>query len=167
MSIPPLFALTPRLPQNVLSPEGTAILNVYGADFTHGGQTCFEEQCNNDSLYFSGIHAADPNIDYSQFSNRRKARYIKLYYDYSYLGANRDMALFFGCNASPLSITRWKIYSDAELLGDVNVEPYPTGGAIITVESLGPISLYFVNVHPQQPRPARGGFFFGIVGFIA
>jgi len=168
MPLESTFALTPRNSYVVSSdPYYNARLYIFGANFfpnySENHRYSFEHQYGEDELYFNSNWATDPALDYSNFSNRKKAPYVQLTYDLSSLGANKELALVFGFDA--LSDSRLRIFSNAGLLDDETL----TAGDnrfLVEIESLSSLSLYFI--HSQRDGRNYGGnwYFKGITGYV-
>jgi len=168
MPLEPTFALTPRNSYVVSSnPNYNARLPIFGADifpnYNENFRYSFEHQYAEDELYFHNSFAADPMLDYTDFSNRKKAPHVQLFYNLSSLGANKELALIFGFDA--VSESRLLIFSNAGLLDD---EILNTGDNqfLIEIESLNSLNLYFI--HSQRAGSSYGGnwFFKGITGYV-
>src|SRR5262245_40423948 len=121
------FTLTPRSPSyRDLSNNNSAYLYCYGADFQIDAPRDLESLYASNRFFFSGGFS-DPSLDYTQWANRRKARY--LYSEINLLGyaaANKQLALIFGFDVAPRTsvFQQWGlvlVYSDAEPLHKQNL----------------------------------------------
>jgi len=155
------FTLTPRSPLYYNSVHNQALLFCYGADFTWWGQTNLSSLYASDRFYFDAIFAADPNLDYTQWANRKKARFLFPFIDLGdYGAAHKQLALIFGFDVLYSSVDgRVLVYSDAGLLQDQKLV-YGDNQFLLEIESLDlPLYLYFIHA---------GGYwlFRGISGYV-
>jgi hypothetical protein len=167
MSLVPNFALTPRNSHFYDSPTYYGMLVIFGAKFYPSHYSTyrysFDQQHENDELYFSLYCAGDPTLNFLSWSNRQKVPRIELQYDLNPFGANKELALIFGFDA--LSTSRVLIYSDTEQLGDVTLN-VGDNQFLMEVETIDYMNLYFLHV--QNANSAYGGswFFRGITGYV-
>lgn len=114
------FTLTPRSPWSSGMVSNYAYLNCYGADFWSGAPTDLSSLYASNPFFFDGDSASDPNLDYTQWANRKKARYLYFYINLSAYGAaNKQLALIFGFDVwSSFYPGRVLVYSDAVRLKD-------------------------------------------------
>jgi hypothetical protein len=102
-----------------------------------------------------------PDLDYTQWANLKKARYLQLYISLpSYAAAHKQLALIFGFDVIYSSLpARLLVYSDAGLLQDQQLV-FGDNQFLLEIESLDSgFSLYFVH--------ARGAWFFrGLSGYV-
>jgi hypothetical protein len=155
------FTLTPRSP-SYSSPSYGADLNCYGCDFWpyfYNITTLF----NDDVVLFDDAFAADPSLDYSQFANRRKSRFLDARFLLGgYPGAaQKQLALIFGFDASVSDAMtgRVLIYTDAGLIRDQMLDP-ADNQFLIEIESIAQtFNLYFIHA---------GGYWFfkGLSGYV-
>ena len=166
MTLTATFELTPINSRYTVSSTNLALLSIYGAYFHphHAGTAySFESQHTEDQLHFYHSCAADPALDYTQWINRQLAPRIQLYYNLSALGEKKELAIVFGFQADYES--RLLIYSDAGLLGEEQLSA-GDNQFLMEVETLDPISLFFI--HARLDGQSRGGnwFFKGISGYV-
>jgi hypothetical protein len=155
------FSLTPRSPTYFSSWHDWACLSCYGADFLPWNPSDISSLYATDRFYFEGAFASDPNLDYTQWSNRRIARVLYLDLDLrDYAGAQKQLALIFGFDVrDPASDGRVLVYSDAGLLSDQTLV-YGDSQFLLEIESLAlPLSLYFIHARNQW-------FFRGLGGYV-
>jgi hypothetical protein len=157
------FTLTPKAPYLDSSSVDRAELFCYGADFIDV-PTDFSSLYASNRFYFSSAFAADPTLDYTQWPNRRRARFLELTFDLRSRGPNKQLALIFGFDVvSPTSLFgsegRVLVYSDAAELSSQTLV-YGDNQFLIEIESLDqPLNLYFIH--------ASGNWFFrGISGYV-
>jgi hypothetical protein len=104
---------------------------------------------------FDDFFAADPNLDYVQFANRNKTRFLALWLDlWGYVAASKSLALIFGFDVMYTSNPggRVLVYSDAGLLKDQELV-YGDNQFLIEIESWDTsFMLYFIH--------AGGNWFF-------
>ena len=154
------FTLTPRSPLYNVSPQNQAALYCQGADFSCVGPTTFSSLYATDRFFFDGTFASDPSLDYTQWANLRKARFLRSYTDLRAYGTQKQLVLIFGFDVvnSPIG-GRVLVYTDAGLLHDQKLV-YGDNQFLIEIESLDlPLVLYFIHV---------GGYwvFKGISGYV-
>jgi len=167
MSLTANFELTPRnsylfnsgSERAQLYVFGSAINPRYNADY----RSCFDKLHDNDETYFYKYSAADPGGNYVDPFERIRVPHSILYYNLSSLGDFKELALVFSFDA--LSQSRILIYSNAEQLGDILLEP-GDNQFLMEVESLESMSLYFI--HSQLAGSSSGGnwYFKGITGYV-
>ena len=77
------FTLTPQSPyffsQTV---GGRAFLYCWGADFDASSPMDFSSLYASNRFYFTEWFANNPNLDYTQFANRKKARFLSAFIDF-------------------------------------------------------------------------------------
>ena len=155
------FTLTPRSPYYYNSAHNLAWLYCWGADFWPWSPADFSSLYASDRFFFDGAFAADPNLDYRQWANLKKARYLDVYINLqSYAGTKKELALIFGFDvlwsANP---GRVLVYSNAGLLQDQQLV-YGDNQFLLEIESLDlPLYLHFIH--------AGGSWFFrGLSGYV-
>jgi hypothetical protein len=154
------FTLTPRSPFYYSSENNQAVLWCYGADFGYAGQINFSSLYASDRFFFHTSFAADPNLDYKQWANRKKAQFLSSFIDLQDYGAQKQLALVFGFDVLYSSLDgRVLVYSDAGLLQDQKLV-YGDNQFLLEIESLDlPLILYFIH--------AGGHWFFrGLSGYV-
>ena len=132
------FTLTPRTPFHYESVAcGQAELFCYGADFTYTGPTTFESLHASNRFFFDAAFASDPTLDYAQWNNRRRARFLMAYLDLrDYASANKQLALIFGFDVLFSGIdARVLIATDAGLLQDQTLV-YGDNQFLLEIDSL-------------------------------
>jgi hypothetical protein len=154
------FTLTPRSPLYSTLTDYAA-LYCFGADFWVGSPADFSSLYASDRFFFDGSFGGDPNLNYTQWANRSKARYLHVYINLqSYSAANKQLALIFGFDVLYSSYPgRVLVYSDAGLLKDQQLV-YGDNQFLLEIESLDqPLWLYFIHA---------GGFWFfrGLSGYV-
>ncbi len=155
------FTLTPRSPFFYKSPHDQAELFCYGADFTYVSPADLSSLYTSNRFFFDAAFAGDPNLDYSQWANRKKARFLMSSIDLrDYGAAQKQLALVFGFDVLYSSIDgRVLVYSDAGLLQDQKLV-YGDNQFLLEIESVDqPLLLYFIHA---------GGYWFfkGISGYV-
>jgi hypothetical protein len=155
------FTLTPRSPVYFNSPRNQALLVCYGADFSYTSPTDLSSLYASDRFFFEAAFASDPNLDYTQWANRKKARWLFSYIDLRDYGAQKQLALIFGFDVyyGPSANGRVLVYSDAGLLQDQTLV-YGDNQFLLEIESLDlPLNLMFIHA---------GGYWFfrGISGYV-
>ena len=154
------FTLTPRSPVYYESPN-IASLYCHGADFWSYSPADFSSLYASDEFFFDSRYASDPNLDYTQWANRKKARLLRSLIDLGdYGAAHKQLALIFGFYVLDSSADgRVLVYSDAGLLQDQKLV-YGDNQFLLEIESLDlPLALYFIH--------AGGSWFFrGISGYV-
>jgi len=155
------FTLTPRSPVYFNSPRNQALLVCYGADFSYTSPTDLSSLYASDRFFFTSSYAADPNVDYTQWANLKKTRYLYSFINLQgYAAANKQLALIFGFDVLFSSMPgRVFVYSDAGLLKDQQLV-YGDNQFLLEIESLDQaLFLYFVHA---------GGYWFfrGLSGYV-
>ena len=158
------FTLTPRSPSySDVSLNNYADLYCFGADFYPSSlpQASFSSLYASDRFFFDGSFACDPNLDYRQWANLKKARYLDVYINLqSYAGTKKELALIFGFDvlwsANP---GRVLVYSNAGLLQDQQLV-YGDNQFLLEFDSLDS-TVYLQFIH-------AGGYWFfrGISGYV-
>jgi len=155
------FTLTPQSPRYSDALNNYASIDCYGADFWNFSPEDFSSLYANDLFFFDANHASAPNVDYTQWTNLTKARYLQLYiYLPSYAAAHKQLALIFGFDVMSTWLPgRVLVYTNAGLLQDQQLL-YGDNQLLLEVESLdSPFSLYFIH--------AGGHWFFrGLSGYV-
>ncbi len=154
------FTLTPQSPVYYASPN-YASLYCYGADFEPWGPEDLSSLYASNRFYFNGSFACDPNLDYAQWANRKKARFLVSYISLlGYAAAYKQLALIFGFDV-PFSSWpgRVLVYSNAGLIKDQELA-YGDNQFLLEIESLDlGFNLYFLH--------AGGTWFFrGLSGYV-
>jgi hypothetical protein len=154
------FTLTPRSPLFYSSLHAQAELFCYGADFTYISPADLSSLDTSNRFYFDAAFAGDPNLDYSQWANRKKARFLAAYIDLRDYGAQKQLALVFGFDVLYSSVdARVLVYSDAGLLQDQKLV-YGDNQFLLEIESVDqPLDLNFFHA---------GGYWFfkGLSGYV-
>jgi hypothetical protein len=154
------FTLTPGSPLYSASPN-YASLYCYGADFEPWSPENFSSLYASNLFYFNGAFAGDPNLDYTNWANLKKARFLVSYISLpNYAAAHKQLALIFGFDVLSSSWPgRLLVYSYAGLLKDQELV-YGDNQFLLEIESLdSPFSLYFIH--------AGGSWFFrGLSGYV-
>ncbi len=167
MSLNPNFELTPRNSYFSASGSEWARLMIHGPVFWpryyDAYRQSFDKQHENDELFFYTVDAADPAVDYSLWNNRRGESYINLQYDLSSFGANKELALVFGFDATQQS--RVLVYSSAAQLDDVTLE-VGDNQFLLEVETVDLLYLYFVHARHDGSNYGGSWFFRGITGYV-
>lgn len=154
------FTLTPLSPYYYAGNDA-AFLYCYGADFYYFGPTNLSSAYANNRFFFDPNFAAEPNLDYAQWANLRKTRYLDFYVNLmSYAGTQKQLALIFGFDVWVSNENaRVLVYSNAGLLQDQTLV-YGDNQFLLEIESLDqPLSLAFIH--------AGGWWFFtGLSGYV-
>lgn len=158
------FTLTPQSPlYSDSSLYNFAYLFCNGADFSPFSPTDLSSLYASNRFFFDSQFASDPNLDYRQYANRKKAPFLESFFQLQFLGAggsaNRQLVLIFGFDVYSNSPGRLLIYSDAGRLKDQQLVP-GDNQFVLEIESLVyGFSLYFIHV---------GGswFFRGLSGYV-
>ena len=155
------FTLTPRSPWHYDTANNIAYLYCYGADFWAGYPEDFSSLYASDRFFFTSSYAADPNVDYTQWANLKKTRYLYSFINLQgYAAANKQLALIFGFDVLFSSMPgRVFVYSDAGLLKDQQLV-YGDNQFLLEIESLDlPLFLFFIHA---------GGYWFfrGLSGYV-
>jgi hypothetical protein len=158
------FTLTPQTPLYSNAGGDQAQLYCYGADFNAAAPTDLPSLYTSNRFYFSSGFACDPNLDYTQWSNRRRARFLELAFTLPSRGANKQLALIFGFDVvSPATLFgsegRVLVYSDAAELSSQTLV-YGDNQFLLEIDSVDqPLNLYFIH--------ASGNWFFrGISAYV-
>src|SRR6266700_2053170 len=115
------FTLTPQSPiYSDVSLHNYAYLWCYGADFWAVSPSDLSSLYASNRFFFDHNFASDPNLNYSQYGNRLKARFLLSYINLvGYAGANKQLALIFGFDVwSSVFPGRVLVYTGAGLLKD-------------------------------------------------
>jgi len=155
------FTLTPRYPYYYKSDRNQAWLFCNGADFRCWSPTDLSSLYASDRFYFDGGFNCDPNLDYTQYANRRKARFLFTFIDLrDYYGAwQKQLALIFGFDVMGGDVGRVLVYSDAGLLQDQFLFSHDNQ-FLLEIDSLDlPLYLYFIHAN-------HSWFFRGISGYV-
>ncbi|MFX0209251.1 MAG: hypothetical protein ACFFDT_24925 [Candidatus Hodarchaeota archaeon] len=168
MTLEATFSLTPRssyfrAPDNQFYANLSAYGAVFCPNFFETYRNSFDHQHTADELYFELWHAADPALDYRLAQNLKIAPHIRLIYDLSSLGNNKELALVFGFDA--WSESRVLIYTNAGLLGDVSLIP-GDNQFLIEIESLSYLALYFIDCCLNGQNSGGRWYFKGINGYV-
>jgi hypothetical protein len=154
------FTLTPLSPWYSTF-NNQAVLDCYGADFRYVSPLDLSSLYAFNRFFFDVSSAADPNLDYTQYANRRKAPYLYCYINLQgYAKANKQLALIFGFDVMSSGLDgRVLVYSDASFLQDQTLV-YGDNQVLLEMESLDlPLYLYFIHA---------GGYWFfrGLSGYV-
>jgi hypothetical protein len=154
------FTLTPLSPFYYKSEHNLAELFCHGADFYYAGETELSSLYASDRFFFDSPFASDPNLDYTQWANRKKARWLCCVIELrDYGAAHKQLALIFGFDVYGSQDGRVLVYSDAGLLQDQKLV-YGDNQFLLEIESLDlPLTLYFIHAGGQW-------FFRGISGYV-
>jgi len=155
------FTLTPQSPTYSDALNNYAFLYTFGVDFFPFSPEDFSSLYASNRFFFDANFASDPTLDYTQWANLTKARYLQFYYDLvGYAGAQTQLALIFGFDVLSSSTPgRVLVYSNAALLKDQQLV-YGDNQFLLEIESLdSSFSLYFIHA---------GGFWFfrGLSGYV-
>jgi hypothetical protein len=154
------FTLTPRAPMYWVAQQNQAVLLCYGADFSYFSPTDLTSLYTSNRFYFDAAFASDPGLDYSQWTNRRKARYLHAFIDLRDYGSQKQLALIFGFDVWLSGIDgRVQVYSDAGLIKD-QILAYGDNQFMLELESVDQyLNLYFIHA---------GGYWFfkGLSGYV-
>jgi hypothetical protein len=156
------FTLTPQSPiYSDVSLNNYAYLYCYGADFWAFSPSDLSSLYASDRFFFDPNFAADPNLDYAQWANLKKVRYLNSYISLqSYAAAHKQLALIFGFDVFISGVDgRVLVYSNAGLLRDQKLV-YGDNQFLLEIESLDlPLYLYFIHA---------GGYWFfrGLSGYV-
>jgi hypothetical protein len=155
------FTLTPCSPFYWTAQQNHAVLFCYGADFSYWPPTDLTSLYASNRFYFDGSFACDPALDYSQWMNLKKARYLNTFIDLrDYAASQKQLALIFAFDVRYSGFDgRVQVYSDAGLIKDQTL-PYGDNQFMLEIESLDQaLYLYFVHT---------GGYWFfkGLSGYV-
>jgi hypothetical protein len=157
------FTLTPRSPYYVdsISPINVANISCYGADVEIYSPADLSSLYASNRFLFDGAFASDANLDYRNWFNRKKARFLECYIDLrGYAATHKQLALIFGFDVRYSWMDgRVLVYSDAGLLKDQQLV-YGDNQFLLEIESLDlQFSLYFIHA---------GGYWFfrGLSGYV-
>src|SRR4029450_10344023 len=98
-------------------------------------------------FFFQGPFVSDPNLNYAQWANRKKARVLFSYISLlGYAAANKQLALIFGFDVwASTDPGRVLVYSDAGLLKDQALV-YGDNQFLLEIESLDQgFNLHFIH----------------------
>jgi hypothetical protein len=155
------FTLTPRSPYYYSSPHDYAAIYGYGVDVEAAAPADCSSLYVQNNFYF-GSFPSDPNLDYTQWANRKIARAIWFYTDLTdYAGAKKQLALIFGFDVRypPPPDGRVLVYSDSGLLSDQTIV-FGDNQFLLEIESLDlPVTLYFIHA-------GASWFFRGLSGYL-
>jgi hypothetical protein len=159
------FTLTPRSPSySDASLNNIAYLYCWGPYFGTTDPTDLSSLYLSNRFFFARGLAGDPNLDYTQWPNRKIAPILACYINLAgYAGpGQKQLALIFGFDLwSPMPAFQGRVlvYSDAGLLRDQTLV-YPDNQFLLEIESVDlPLNLYFVH--------AGGHWFFrGLSGYV-
>jgi len=155
------FTLTPRSPVYVdLANNNEADLSCFGTDAGPPSPWDFSSLYASNRFAFEDGLEADPNLDYTQWANRKKTRFLATWF--SLTPSNKSLALIFGFDvfytvANPGG--RVLVYSDAGLIKDQTLV-YGDNQFLLEIESWdASFSLNFIH--------AGGNWFFrGLSGYL-
>ena len=168
MTLEPTFALTPRSSYYYSASDYQARIYVNAVSFSPKWydtyRYSFDHQHAQDEVYFYHYTAVDPSVDYSSWSNRRRVPHVRLHFNLTSFGTQKELALVFGFD--PINESRLMIFSDAGQLSD---ETLLVGDNqfLMEIESLETgLNLYFI--HAQRAGSSSGGewFFRGVTGYV-
>jgi hypothetical protein len=159
------FTLTPRSPfYSDVSLNNIAYLYCWGGYFATADPIDFSSLYASNRFFFTRGLASDPNLDYTQWANRKIAPVLACYINLpGYAGpAQKQLALIFGFDvrlSGPAFEGRVLVYSDAGRLQDQTLV-YGDNQFLLEIESLDlPLNLYFIH--------AGGSWFFrGLSGYV-
>jgi hypothetical protein len=153
------FTLTPLSPVYSDLSGNLAFISCYGADFWVGSPTDLSSSYASNHFFFDGSFAADPNLNYAQWANRKTAKHLASYINLGgYARANKQLALIFGFDLM-YSPGRVLVYTDDGLLKDQPLV-YGDNQFLLEIESLDQyLYLYFIHA---------GGYWFfrGLSGYV-
>jgi hypothetical protein len=153
------FTLTPRSPvYSDVSLRNYAFLFCLGADFWYTSPLDFSSLYQSNRFFFDEGFAADPNLDYAQWTNRNKTQFLLSVFELSNAG-NKQLALIFGFDVRSSAPGRVLVYSDKGLVTDQQLI-YGDNQFLLEIESLDQtFNLYFIH--------AGGDWFFrGLSGYL-
>jgi hypothetical protein len=154
------FTLTPRSPYFFQTPHCRSELRCFGATFSSLSPEDFSSLYASDQFLFDDFFKSDPNLDYSQWPNRKKARLLMFRMDLrDYGAAQKQLALIFGFDHWRPVEGRVLVYSDAGLLQDQKLVP-GDHQFLLELESVDHgLDLYFIH--------AGGSWLFtGLSGYV-
>jgi hypothetical protein len=145
------FTLTPQSPNFYSDTLGSAQLYCFGADFLSYSPLDLSSLYASNRFYFNSSFAGNPNLDYAQWANRKKAQFLACYIALQRYAAghNKQLALIFGfdvLSVSGLPVPgRVLVYNDASRLSDQTLV-YGDNQFLLEIESLDQtVDLYFVH----------------------
>jgi hypothetical protein len=154
------FTLTPRSPWYWNTLHNQAEFFCYGADFTYVSPADLSSLYASNRFFFDAAFADDPNLDYTQWTNLKRARHLDLFVDLRDYGSQKQLALIFGFDVLFNTVNgRVLVYSDAGLLSDQTLV-YGDSQFLLEIESLDlPLNLYFIHA---------GGYWYfrGFSGYV-
>ena len=151
------FTLTPRSPLYLdLGHNNAAYLFCFGTDFGPDSPFDLPSLYASNRFCFEDDFAGDPNLDYAQYANRKKTRFLASFIDlWGYTGANKSLALIFGFDVLGTTSNpggRVLVYSDAGLIKNQELV-YGDNQFLLEIESWDTsFMLYFIH--------AGGNWFF-------
>jgi hypothetical protein len=156
------FTLTPLSPfyGDPLNYQNHAWLECFGADFWIS-QSDLSSDCASNRFFFDTNYASDPNLNYTQWNNLKKARFLQCGISLpGYAGANKQLVLIFGFDVMSSGYPgRVLVYNDSIMLKDQQLV-YGDNQFVLEIDSLDQtIYLYFIHA---------GGFWFfrGLSGYV-
>jgi hypothetical protein len=118
MTLQPTFSLGPRSSRFALTGNYRARSSVHGVSFfpryDQHYRYSFDHQHADDELFFCNHTAADPSVDYSYWSNRRRVPHVELFFDLTSFGTQKELALVVGFDV--VTESRLLVFSDASVL---------------------------------------------------
>ncbi len=167
MSLSPNFELTPLNSNFYITGTNKARLFIYGPVFypqySTGYRYSFNKQHENDVLYYPNSNAADPSLNFGYWLIRTRSPHIQLDYNLSSFGANKELALVFGFDATLRS--RLLVYSDSGQLADITLE-VGDNQFLMEIESIDSMYLYFIHARHDNSDYGGSWFFRGITGYV-
>jgi len=158
------FTLTPQSPwYSDSSLYNFDYLYCNAADFSPFSPTDLPSLYASNRFLFDSQFAGDPSLDYSQWANLQKARFIESFFQLQFWGAggsvNKQLVLIFGFDVPSSDPGRLLIYSPWGKLKDQYLLPGDNQFVIEIEDLIAGFSLYYVHV---------GGswFFRGISGYV-
>lgn len=153
------FTLTPRTPYYWNALQNQAVLFCNGPDFSYVGPTDLSSLYSTNRFFFDAAFAADPTLNYSDWTYRKNARFLTAWLDLRDYGAQKQLALIFGFDVMYSMGGRVLVYSDAGLIQDQALV-YGDNQFMLELESLSQWAyLYFIHA---------GGYWFfkGLSGYV-
>jgi len=155
------FTLTPLSPFHWVSEHEQAYLYCNGADFSYISPTNLSSLHASNRFFFDAAFASDPKLDYGQWNNRRRARFLTAALDLTdYAAANKQLALLFGFDVLYSTVdARVLVATDAGLIQDKILAPGDSQ-FMLEVDALDlPLVLYFIHA---------GGYWYfrGLSGYV-